>query len=126
MRRCAMSIRCIQQPADEAGPLSRLYAWRYQLAHLLVECHEPSRVPLPQKNQRERGSQPIGVRALRQALRVSTPRHGTTRIDKDHGAQIRLFFELLYKQTIRPGEYAPVEIPQFVARLVGAVLGEFD
>ena len=93
---------------------------------MLIEGHESSRIALPQQNQRQRRGQSIRVRALGQAFGRTLPRHGSTRVDQDHGAEIRLFFELLYEQSIGAPQDPPVEILQLIPRLVGAVLGELD
>ena len=53
------------------------------------------------------------------------PRHRLARVNEDHRAQVRLLFELLDEQPVGPAKNPPIEIPQFVAGLVGAVLGEF-
>lgn len=123
--RRALAIRRIEETPNDPGPLTGFDPRGDDLPHLLIERHKTGRISLAQQNECERGTQPVGVRALREPLWRAAPRHRTTRVDQDHRAKVRFLFELFDEQSIGTSQDPPVEVSKLVPRLVGAVLGEF-
>ena len=123
--RRALAVRRVEQTANDTGPLTGFDPRGYDLPHLLIECHKPGCISLAQQNKGERGTQPVGVRALREPLWRAAPRHRTTRVDQDHRAKVRFLLELFDEQAIGTSQDPPVEVAKLVPRLVGAVFGEF-
>ena len=123
--RRALPIRRVEETANDTGPLTGFDPRGDNLPDLLIECHKTGCISLPQQNECERGTQPVGVRALREPLCRAAPRHRTTRVDQDHRAKVRLLLELFDEQSIGTSQDPPVEVAKLVPGLVGAVLGEF-
>ena len=105
--------------------MARFHASRDHLAHDFVEGDEAGRIALAQEDQRERRGQTVGVGALGKPVRCAPPRHGAARVEKDHGPEVCFLFELLHEQPVRSRENLPIEIAEFVSRLISAVLSKF-
>ena len=123
--RRALAIRRVEETANDTGPLTSFDPRGDDLPHLLIECHKTGCISLAQQNKGERGTQPVGVRPLREPLWRTAPRHRTTRVHQNHRAKVRFLLELFDEQAIGTSQDPPVEVPKLVPRLVGAVLGEF-
>src|SRR5438105_7282150 len=93
--------------SDNAAPLSIARAWRNRAANLRIEAHEPDGIALPEQQQRERGSQPLGIGELGEARRGgwfrscectelrAAPGHRLADVEDNTGAKVALFLVLL-------------------------------
>ena len=116
----------IAERGHDPPPLLRPRAWRNDRARLRVEPHQPHRVTLPKQQERDRGRDTLGVFALGEPRGIAAPVHRPAHVEHDGRAQIRFLFVLLHEPLVGPREHFPVDVPQIVAGLVGAMLRELD
>jgi hypothetical protein len=93
--------------------------------HGFIEANQSDGVTLANEQEGERRAESLTVGKLRQPPFRARPRHGSADIEHDAGAEVGLLLELLHDPAVGTGGNLPVDVPEVVPGLVGAMLGKF-
>ena len=107
--------------------MARARAGRHQIWRAAADAHQAEAVALPQRKFEQAGRHhPRRLQSRPRRLRFVALTHGCTGVHQHPGRHRAVALGLAHEEAVRACVQFPVHLPQFVARLVGAVLRELQ